>query len=242
MRRLALAGCLLACAEWRLPPTFAEQAAGRPVVHEQAVIGLSDAGDLAAAELLDADGEEPALTLLAFGRGGEPTRTLLRASRERADAVARHLRANGAEARALLAELVATRWPQAVATAAALGFLAHPPASPESGGSEWRAIGAPGAGALPLTLRVREVDDPVQATALFLSDGALGPGIQLAAMPLTGAPVPPALWIQGGVAWLLAGSVRRGQPLHRTIGIRRASIARGEAELHNLHRSEERRV
>src|SRR5256885_17252750 len=113
MRRLALAGCLLACAEWRLPPTFAEQAAGRPVVHEQAVIGLSDAGDLAAAELLDADGEEPALTLLAFGRGGEPTRTPPPASPQRAGAGAPHPPAHGAEARAPPPEPVATPWPHA---------------------------------------------------------------------------------------------------------------------------------
>jgi hypothetical protein len=59
MRRLALAGCLLACAEWRLPPTFPEQAAGRPVIHEQAVVGFGP-GDLAAAQLVDADGQSPA--------------------------------------------------------------------------------------------------------------------------------------------------------------------------------------
>src|SRR5258705_6932596 len=66
MRRLALAGCLLACAEWRLPPTFPEQAGGRPVIHEQAGIGPTDAGDLAAAQLVEAEGEEPRLALLAF--------------------------------------------------------------------------------------------------------------------------------------------------------------------------------
>src|SRR2546427_9429729 len=101
MRRLALAGCLLACAEWRLPPTFAEQAAGRPVVHEQAVIGLSDAGDLAAAELLDADGEEPALTLLAFGRGGGPPRPPPPAAPPPPGAVAPPPRAQRAAATAL---------------------------------------------------------------------------------------------------------------------------------------------
>src|SRR5881628_232162 len=133
MRRLALAGCLLACAEWRLPPTFPEQAAGRPVVHEQAVVGFSDPGDLAAAQLVDADGEEASLSLLAFGRGGEPTRTLLEAPRDRAAAIARDLRANGAEARPLLAALVAARWPEALATAAVLGFIPHPPLPPEAG-------------------------------------------------------------------------------------------------------------
>src|SRR5215470_6242072 len=143
MRRLALAGCLLACAEWRLPPTFPEQAAGRPVIHEQAVVGLSQAGDLAAVQLVDADGQEPSLSLLAFGRGGEPTRSLLEAPRDRAAAVALHLRANGAEARPLLAALVATGWPEALASASALGFKPHPPLPPEASAGEWHAIGAP---------------------------------------------------------------------------------------------------
>ena len=41
MRPLALLLCVLGCAEWRMPPTFPERAAGRPVVHEQALLGLS---------------------------------------------------------------------------------------------------------------------------------------------------------------------------------------------------------
>src|SRR5262249_47873003 len=169
MRRLALAGCLLACAEWRWPPTFPEQAAGHPVIHEQAVVGLSDPGDLAAAQLVDADGQAPSLTLLAFGRGGQPTRTLLEAPPDRADAIARRLRDTGAEPRPLLGPLLAAQWPEALATAATLGFLPRPPLPGES---EWRAIGAPQAGALPLSLRIREAGNPAPAMALSISDGA----------------------------------------------------------------------
>src|SRR6267143_1794268 len=171
MRRLALFGCLFACAEWRMAPTFPEQAAGRPVIYEQAVLGLSAAGDLAAAQILDADGEAPSLALLAFGRGGEPTRTLLEAPPERAMAAARRLRAIGHQPAPLLGTLVALEWPDAIARAAQLGY----------------------------------------------------------------APRAPELWMQAGVVWLLTGSVVAGEPLHRAVGLRRASLPRGEARLHDLH-------
>ena len=48
------------------------------------------------------------------------------------------------------------------------------------------------------------------------------------------------LWIEAGVAWLLAGSVQPGEPLHRAAGVRRAVLARGEAQLHRLHGLEDR--
>ncbi|HMC35272.1 MAG TPA: hypothetical protein VKH65_12720, partial [Myxococcales bacterium] len=66
MRPLALLLCVLGCAEWRMPPTFPERAAGRPVVHEQALLGLSPQGDAAVAELVEADGSEPHLELRIF--------------------------------------------------------------------------------------------------------------------------------------------------------------------------------
>jgi tetratricopeptide (TPR) repeat protein len=69
--------------------------------------------------------------------------------------------------------------------------------------------------------------------ALLLSDEA--DEIELARMPLAGAAVRPERWIQAGIVWLLAGSVLPGEPLHRAVGVRRGSLARGEAELHNLH-------
>jgi hypothetical protein len=236
MRRLAVACLLLACAEWRMPPTFPRQAAGRPVIHEQAVLGLSQEGDLAAAQLVDADGEEPRLTLLAFGRGGEPTRTLLEASRERAAAVARRLHADGRQRAPVLDRLVAAEWPEALAKAAQLGYARRPPAPPEPGSERFRVTGARDAGALPLALRLAQVDRPALATALLLSDPASPEEeVELARMPLAGAPVVPELWIRSGVVWLLAGSVLDGEPLHRAVGVRRGSLARGEAELHNLH-------
>ena len=233
MRRLALAGCLLACAEWRLPPTFPRQAAGRPVIHEQALLGISDAGDVAVAQLLDADGQEPGLALLRFDRGGGPTRTLLAAPPERATAVAGRLRASGPQPVPLLAVLVAAEWPDGLAKAAELGYARRPPADPEPGRARWRVNGAREAGALPLSLGLVEVTRPAPAMALVLSDDA--DEVELARMPLAGAPLRPELWIQGGIVWLLAGSVLPGEPLHRAVGVRRGSLARGEAELHNLH-------
>src|SRR2546430_14595551 len=96
MRRLALLGCVLACAEWRMPPTFPERAAGRPVLHEQALLGLSPQGDAAVAELLEADGAQPRLALLVFDRAGGATRALLEASLESAPAAPRGVHAGAA--------------------------------------------------------------------------------------------------------------------------------------------------
>jgi hypothetical protein len=233
MRRLALAGCLLACAEWRLPPTFPRQAAGRPVIHEQAVLGISDVGDLAVAQLLEADGQQPRLALLRFDRGGGPTRTLFEAPPERATVVAGRLSQSGHQRAPLLAGLVAAEWPDALAKAAELGYARRPPTDPEPARARWPVNGARWAGALPLTLRVAEVTWPAAAMALLLSDEA--DDIELARMPLAGTAVRPELWIQDGIVWLLAGSVLPGEPLHRAVGVRRGSLARGEAELHNLH-------
>src|SRR6266446_5394102 len=70
MRPLALLVCVLGCAEWRMPPTFPERAAGRPVVHEQALLGLSPQGDAAVAELVEADDAEPHLELRIFASLG----------------------------------------------------------------------------------------------------------------------------------------------------------------------------
>jgi tetratricopeptide (TPR) repeat protein len=235
MRRLALVGCLFACAEWRMAPTFPEQAAGRPVIHEQAVLGLSAAGDLAAAQFLDADGEAPRLTLLAFGRGGEPTRTLLEAPPERAMAVALRLRTTGHQPTPLLGTLVALEWPDAIARAAQLGYAPRAPEKPAPDGATWRVTGVREAGALPLAIRASQVAEPAPAVALLLSDLVPGFEVELARMPVAGAPFAPELWVQAGVVWLLAGSVMAGEPLHRAVGVRLASLPRGEARLHDLH-------
>ena len=219
-----------------MPPTFPQQAASRPVVHEQAVLGLSPEGDLAAAQLVDADGEEPRLTLLAFGRGGEPTRKLLEAPRERAAAVAQRLRAEGRRRSPVLKQLVAAEWPDAMAKAVQLGYAPRPRAQPSQADDRWQVTGARESGALPLLLRVARVDQPSPAIALLLSDPeSPDEEVELSRMPLAGAGLPPELWIQSGVVWLLAGSVLDGDPLHRAVGVRRGALARGEAELHNRH-------
>ncbi len=231
MRRLALLVCCLSCAEWRRTPTFPEQAAERPVVHEQALLGLSEQGDAAVVELIDAEGAEPRLALSLWGRAGEPARTVLVAPRERSRAVAEEIRELGSRPVPLLAAAVEREWPQASAAAAAQGYPARPPAEPGPG-ELWRISGASDAGALPLSLRTTMT--PLPALVLLLSDGG-SEEVELARMPLSGTPAPARLWLQGSMAWLLSGSVLAGKPLRRAIGLRRASLLRGEARLHNLH-------
>ena len=73
---------------------------------------------------------------------------------------------------------------------------------------------------------------------LWLSErpsGESGEEIELARMNLAGAAIAPQVYVQGDRVWLLAGSVAAAEPLHRAVGVRRASIARGEAQLHNAH-------
>jgi tetratricopeptide (TPR) repeat protein len=231
MRRLALLLCCLSCAEWRMAPTFPEQAAERPVVHEQALLGLSEPGDAAVLELVDAEGEEPRLTLSVWGRAGEPARTLLVAPRDRARAVAEQIRELGSRAVPLLAVSAAREWPQAGAAAVAHGYPSRAPAQPGAG-QIWRISGATDAGALPFSLRTATT--PLPALVLLLSDGG-SEEIEIARMPLAGTLAEPQLWLQGSMAWLLSGSVLDRKPLRRAIGLRRASLLRGEARLHNLH-------
>jgi tetratricopeptide (TPR) repeat protein len=113
-----------------------------------------------------------------------------------------------------------------------LGFAPRAPATAEPGRALWQVKGAPEAGALPLSLRVSRAED---AMVLLLSDRPSGDDVELARMPLAGVPVGPELFLEDGVAWLLSGSVRSGPPLRRTVGLRRARIRRGEAQLHNAH-------
>ena len=253
MRPLALLLCVLGCAEWRMPPTFPERAGGRPVVHEQALLGLSPQGDAALAELVEADGAEPHLELRVFaGLAGLGTQyatphasavgtascvlcppTLLEASADRARMVAQKLRPVAGRPQPALAAIVAVEWPEAMLRAAQLGYAPRPPAEPEPGGGPWHIRGAAGAGALPLALHVSPIADP-PAMLLLLSDGLGGDGIQLARVLMTGDVVGPQLFLQDGVAWLLVGSVG-ADPLRRAVGLHRALLARGEAQLHNAH-------
>lgn len=236
MRRLLFVvslACLLGCPEWGLRPTFPEDAAGRPVVREQAIVGLSADGDAAVADLTDADGRPPRLSLLLLDRSG--ARTELVAPAEVAAAVAGEIAAAGRKPLPLLQALVAARWPQAVERAADLGFFAHPPAPPVPGRERWELTGAASLGSIPLSLRL---DASEAALALLLSErpgGDSGEEVELARLPLSGAPIAPQLFVQAGAAWLVGGSVGASRVLHRAVGVRRGSIARGEAELHNGH-------
>jgi len=232
MRPPALLVVLVGCAEWRMPATFPEQAAGRPVIHEQALLGLSEEGVAAVAELVDADAEPPQLTLLAFdGKGSR--RKLLQAPPERAAAMARQIHDSGRKLEPVLGSLLAKEWPDAIAQSQKLGYRAQPPADSDPGRALFRVTGAPEAGALPLTLRLAPTEGP--ALSLSISDRPGGDEIEVARMPLTGPVVSPRLWLRGGLVWLLTGSVRPGEPLRRTVGLRWASVRRGEAQLHNAH-------
>jgi tetratricopeptide (TPR) repeat protein len=242
MRRVALALALCGCAEWQLKPTFPEGAAGQPVVQEQALLGLSAEGDAAVAQLIDVEGAPPQLTLLVFDRAGGPTRTVLTAPHPAAKAVAQRLRQAGRRPSPILAAALASEWPEAAAHAAEMGFPPRPPALPEPGRRRWPVQGTSQNGSLPLALRVGESPGDPRALVLSLTERPGGaPGgdeAELARMPLWGSPISPELWIENGVAWLLAGSFsggKGGDALHRAVGVRRGSIARGEAQLHNGH-------
>jgi tetratricopeptide (TPR) repeat protein len=236
MRLLPWLACLIACAEWRLQPTFPAAAAGLPVIHEQALLGLSPEGDAAVAQLVDADGQPPELALLAFDRAGGPSRTLLLAPEEIAAAVSRRVREQGHRSSPVLAEAVVLNWPEATKRARELGFFPRTAARPDADLQTFPLHGAASIGELPLALRVAVGGEEV---ALLLGDGG-GDEVELARINVPGTPLAQVLWIEAGVAWLLGGSVQPGEPLHRAAGLRRAIIARGEAQLHRLHGLEDR--
>ncbi len=239
MRALAASLLLFGCAEWRLPATMPLQAAGQPVVQEQVLLGLSAAGDAAVAELTDAEGAPPELTLLALDHAGGASRVLRRAPAEAARAVAQRVREAGERPTPILAAALVAGWPESTALAAELGYREQAPAVPEPGRRRWAVEGAQAIGALPLSLHVGEIEDSPRALLLLLTERpggfAGGDEVELARMPLVGRAIVPELWVAAGTAWLLCGSVRPGAPLHRAVGLRRGSIARGEAELHNAH-------
>jgi hypothetical protein len=229
MRWLVLLGfaCLLGCADYRQKPTFPVEAAHQPVLDEQAILGLSRSGDALVAHLLDADGEPPQLRLLVFDARGAPTRVVLEAQPELARAVSARLLQQGTTPIPLLEDAVRGEWGQALTKAQALGFRQESPAMPGPGG-----FASPGSSGEPLMLREVEARGPPHALALCLSEAGGGPEVELSRMPMSGEPVAPQLFLNSGVAWMLSGSFRRGAPLHRTVGVRRGGLRRGEAELH----------
>ena len=219
-----------------MPPTFPAAAAGLPIVHEQALLGLSNEGDAAVAQLVDADGQPPELALLAFGRAGVPSRLLLVAPADTAAAIARRLREEGHKPRPLLAEAVVLGWPSALERARELGFFPRGAARPDPDRQTLPIQGVARIGKLALLLRVAVEGEELR---LLLGDGG-GDEVELARMNVPGTRLAHILWIEAGVAWLLAGSVQPGEPLHRAAGVRRAVLARGEAQLHRLHGLEDR--
>jgi len=252
---LALGGALVlaACADARARPTFPEDAAGRPVIEEQALLGFDARGDALAAQLLVAEGHAQ-LSLIALDRDAGPTRTLAQASEEIARAVGERLLAAGDSRQPLLSGQVSALWPEAASLASAAGLepqSADPtPLDPRHDGAAGSRWAAAGAGLVPLALRAAETVQGPAAMLLLLSEspgGALdSEELEIARMPLSGETVAPRLWIRGRVAWLLSGSTRGAaspsgpgiaQPgeLRRAVGLRRGSLSRGEAELHNLH-------
>jgi hypothetical protein len=236
MRLLACLACLTACAEWQRQPTFPAAAAGLPVIHEQALLGLSPEGDAAVVQLVDADGRPPELALLAFDRAGGPSRVLLAAPDDVAAAVSRRVREQGHKPWPALAAAVVLNWAAATARARDLGFFPRAAARADAGRQTFPLRGVPAAGALPLELQIEASGEEL---ALLLGDGG-GDEVELARLNVPGTPLAPVVWIEAGVAWLLGGSVQPGEPLHRAAGLRRALLARGEARLHRLHGLQDR--
>jgi tetratricopeptide (TPR) repeat protein len=84
-----------------------------------------------------------------------------------------------------------------------------------------------------LRLRVAlERGDPPAFTLLLGFEGT-AEEVELARQPISGTPIKGDLWRVGDIVWLLTGSVADGEPLRRAVGLRRGSLRRGEAELHN---------
>jgi len=239
--RLAWPSCLLlcACAEWRAPPLTAPYRAGEPLLQEQALLGLDAAGNAAAVQLIDAEGAAPRLELLVLDAQGGETRRLKAAPDATARAAARKLRETGRRPVPLLAAIAAEVGADAQAAAAASGFSPRAPAAPEPGARRWPVTGAPGAGSLPLVLRVASSRGDPPAFVLLLGErpgGQIGGDeVELVRQPLSGTTVEGDLWLSDRTAWLLSGSVADGEPLRRAVGLRRGSLARGESQIHSGH-------
>lgn len=229
---------LWSCADWSRRPIFPLEATGQPFVQEQAVVGVAESGAAAVAQLIVAEGLAPRLSLLAFSHDGRSSTTLVIATPDVAQAVAARVLALGRRTIPLVLPALAACWPELFAHAAAAGFTPLLPAAPEPGRRRWSVKGKTEP---ELSLRLADSPGPPAALVLLLAVAPGGvPGsdeIELARLPLAGAGVEPALWISGTTLWLQGGSVLLGAsiPLHRTIAVRRASLSRGEAELHNLH-------
>jgi tetratricopeptide (TPR) repeat protein len=238
MRRLVFLACLLGCADYRQNPIFPEGAAHRPVVNEQALLGLSAQGNALVAQLVDADGEPPELWLAIFDARGGPTRKVLEAPEAMARTVSAQLQEQGENPQPLLEGIVRSKWPEAAGKARELGFVAEAQLRPVAAGGRSPSAAAPSNGPVDFIV---DFDGPVlritgepNRFALILSGADTAYQVEVARMALAGEPVRPQLYGHDGVAWMLSGSYRKGAPLHRTVGLRRADLSRGQAQLENL--------
>ena len=233
-----IAAAASGCADARVQPTFPEGAAGQTLIEEQALLGLNTRGDALVAQLLAVEGTQPTLTLLLFDRDAAPTKTLLTGSTALANSVAARILHEGNRVEPLLGAAVNALWSEGVAQASQDGFSLAPPIAPEPGLKRWPVRGA---GGLPFSLRIADTASGPPASLLMLSEEPIrardSDEVELARMPLAGVSVAPLLWTSGATAWILAGSVQvsPSEPLHRAVGLRRGSISRGEATLHNQH-------
>ena len=189
-------------------------------------MGLSPDGNAAAVQLIDAEGAPPQLDLIALDAKGGPTRHLAAAPEDKVRAVAGRLRAEGRKPVPLLAATISESWPDALAIASREGFN-FGDTIPNSRGTESSKV-SPNLG---LRVAVEGGDPPGVALRLRLE--GTGEEVELARQPISGTPIEGNLWRAGDVVWLLSGSVADGEPLRRAIGLRRGSLRRGEAELHN---------
>jgi hypothetical protein len=234
VRATALLILCAACSEWRMRPLTAPYVAGAPLVQEQALVGLDPDGNAAALQLVEAEGMAPSLELWRLDRDGGPSRLLLAAPPDVAAGVAATVRERGRTRSPLLLEAAKTPWADAFARANALGFESVLPDVPDAGPHGY-LVAAPGD--LPCVLRtVHKGGDPPSHLVL-LSEGPAGSGeeVEIARQPTAGDPVAGGLFLRNSTAWLLSGSLEGGDPLRRTIALRRGSIARGAAQILLAH-------
>jgi hypothetical protein len=210
-------------------PLTAPYSASAPLIQEQALLGLDAGGNAAALQLVEAEGMPPSLTLFRLDGEGGPSRVLLTAPDEVAARVAAAVREAGHQARPLLYDAAKGPFVEAFARANALGFERILPGVPQPGTREYRVA----AGGFAGSLRTALVDgDPPAFLVLLGEDGAGPDQVEIARQPLAGVPFEVGLWTGGSVAWLLSGSIAKGDPLRRTLALRRGSIGHGVARIH----------
>jgi len=208
-------------------PLTAPYSASAPLIQEQALLGLDADGNAAALQLVEAEAVQPSLTLFRLDRDGGASRVLLTAPPDVAARVAAAVREAGHRTKPLLAEAARGPFSDAFARANALGFEPLEPEAAQPGTHDYRISTSAFAG----FLRTALADDDPPAFVVLLGDEG-NERVEIARQPVAGDPFEVGLWVRGSVAWLLSGSIGKGDPLRRTLALRRGSIAHGIAELH----------